>query len=527
MCKYIQANEESDEVLCQNIIDPPHIGTLSKQAHFDIIPSNMKTNDILVLDLYDANNVLQRQDAYGKDNLFNGHLIYSVDVSEVSENSAGVWSVVIRSVDENQDLVEISSFGFTVEYEETRPCNELEGEYYCCFPPLVCPKGNRIKEGVCSSGTCCNAQENCREPVQVTLKRQEINCEEAALHNCEKVVGPLYDYYEMHGPLDVSVVIRLKTRAESIRCFDKTDITIGYYDDANNIWIELPSDVIEVSNGVYEVSALTDYLGYIGVLKTKDCIEISCLESGGYQFTPTSGWVDIDETLRFKICGLVPGCDASRDGVCDKNCPKKMDPDCKQTSCSNRNDNCCLISKDEVCDPDCDKSADPDCCDKSKPGCCPGDITRSGYQGCDKSCGLADVACSALENGCTSEAGDCCRPADDGICDLDCSAPIGGGNPDPDCGAKTSSKGDSCNPETDGVCDTDCVFGVDADCMGGYVPYCGNGIRDSGETCECIEESCGSGCTYSCYTWWSGTKECAADVGYCYGSCSCPGDGGW
>lgn len=520
MCEHVQTN---GDVTCQGILDPPEIGTLDKEAYFDIMISGMTEDDIIVINLYNANEVLQRQDSFNPDILINNHLVYPVDVSKVYADEAGVWNLTIHAVDPDQNLVEIGFFKFTVEYEETQPCADFDKGYHCCEPPLICPRGNRITEGTCDLGTCCDAEENCQEPIKGKISRTEVNCADAGLANCERIAGSLYNY-SIHGPLDKSAVIELTVRDIEISCFDKTDIAIGYYDEANERWIELASYVTEVADGIYEVSALIDYLGYVGVIKTRDCVEISCT-AGGYQFEPTSGWVGIDETLKFKICGLVPGCDATEDGTCDENCPEGMDHDCTQTSCANTNDNCCLISKDDICDPDCDLVADPDCCNKSKEGCCPGDLQRSGSQSCDKNCGLADTACTALENGCTKEADDCCHPANDGTCDLDC-APIKphGGNPDPDCGEKNSTIGDSCNPVADGKCDLDCVFGVDADCIGGYIPYCGNGLCDGGETYELYEPECEPSQHLSCPRIFRTGTECAADCG-AY-DCTCEEAGG-
>lgn len=517
MCKSITVDPEETEVNCQNEIE--EVSTLDGYANFDTIISGMKGGDVIRVSVITPNGVTSDEQFYLINDLTaEKHLIYA---TSVSDKAGGAWKLLISVSYNNGPFEEASSKEFKIIEQTTAPCLDLDSNYFCCQSPLVCPGMSRVKEGVCGVGLCCKSAANCQEPIQMPLERELILCKEAGLQHCEKVVGALYNY-NVHGPLAKEVEIRLRVRDIEINCFDKTDIAIGYYDEINNEWVERPSYITEISKGIYKVSALIDYIGYIAVIKTSECVEISCT-FGGYQFEPTSGFADVGTNLKFKICGLVPGCDATRDNKCDQNCPQGIDPDCKQTSCSNTNDGCCLISKDNVCDPNCDINADPDCCDKTKDSCCPGDLQRSGSQNCDKNCGLADVACAALKNGCTSNADDCCYPAADATCDLDCVNKPDGGNPDPDCGGKTSKTGDSCNPIADGKCDFDCVFGVDADCVGGYVPFCGNGVCDSGEKCAtpgCEEGQVPTGCP-----WWQSGTECGADCGTCC-YCASPSDGG-
>jgi hypothetical protein len=129
------------------------------------------------------------------------------------------------------------------------------------------------------------------------------------------------------------------------------------------------------------------------------------------------------------------------------------DPTCK---CSNDKDDCCKGEDDLICDIDCLKTADPDCkgCALAANDCC---YDKSG-DGCDKDCipGV-DPDC---QDKCTIESDDCCSGKADSTCDPDCTE-----NSDTDCKGVCKTKGgDCCVPDVNGVCDPDCIPSEDPDC---------------------------------------------------------------
>ncbi len=321
----------------------------------------------------------------------------------------------------------------------------------------------------------------------------------------------LYNY-SIHGGIAPEQQAVIYFRMEDVDCYNKNDTAIAYYDEGNNKWAEKKTVIEKISEeGVYSAKAYINKLGYIALVRTDSCVPLQCTY-GGYRTSPVGGYVNEGEPISLEFCGMVSGCEAIKNNVCDKNCPEGIDPDC--STCTAEKDDCCLVSYDYKCDKDCAPYVDPDCCRKSDGQCCPGGEAYSDSADCDKNCDTSDLACT----GCTLQAGDCCDATSDGTCDPDCPKLSNGvGYLDVDCCAAngvsvTSAAGDCCYAGGDGACDCDCIIGVDPDCLNSP-GCCGNQFCSSGESpsscpsdCYCGDGTCSSGETCS---------SCLADCGEC------------
>lgn len=373
---------------------------------------------------------------------------------------------------------------FTINEEVSNLC-ETQG-FYCCPSSKVCLSA---KEGGCSAGFCCESEAKCVTFSPSYFSRREVtNCTEEGIKDCGKVLK-LYEY-DLHGKIAPPQTAVIYYRDVDVDCSDKTDIAIAYYDETVGAWAEKTTSIEETQvNDTYKATALIDNLGYIALIRTKECVPVLCAY-GGYTTDPISSRVNYNESITFELCGLLNGCDATKDGVCNKKCTSGVDFDCK--SCTSAQGDCCLISNDEKCDLDCASLVDPGCCDKSRELCCPGSQEQSGSAGCDKNCGTSDASCT----GCTTEKDNCCKPDSDSICDLDCPKLVNGiGYLDPDCCTANnipinSQMGNCCQPVCDGTCDFDCITGLDPDCYNSKCAYCGNGVCDGTESCASCPSDC-------------------------------------
>lgn len=416
---------------------------------------------------------------------------------------------------------EIGSSSFVIVEDVSGMC-EPQG-FYCCPSPKICISA---QDGICSSGACCKDETKCvtYSPYGDYFSRREItNCEEETdigggnLKGCQRVVK-LYEY-NIHGMISPSQTGVIYYRGVDVDCSDKTDVTIAYYEEETKTWIEKVTHVEKAATGdSYKATALLDYLGYVALIRTDECVPMLCTY-GGYRTKPIGGYVNFGETITFELCGITSGCEATKNGVCNQKCIDGIDLDCKE--CTSAKGDCCLISYDGVCDLDCGPDVDPDCCIKPNKLCCPGSIEISGYSGCDKNCDTSDGYCS----GCTPAGGDCCKADSDGVCDPDCPKLSNGvGYLDIDCCisngiSATNNQGDCCNAEQDGVCDCDCIAGLDVDCVISK-DCCGNNLCSAKEG----PGSCSIDCSYGDGICSPG-EDCSNSPHDC-GECPPPSDGG-
>jgi len=373
---------------------------------------------------------------------------------------------------------------FTIEPDLSETCEAQDGT--CCPSGYVCVSP---KEGTCDSGTCCEEPTDCTTFSAFELQRREVtNCEKEGLVNCSRVVK-LYEY-SIHGVISPEQIAVITYRGIDVDCYDKDDVKIAYYDDDKDDFIDRGTYIEEIGEGIYEASALISRLGYVALVRSKECVPMDCSSYGGYKTDPHTGYVNAGNDIEFEICGMVKECVPSAGDECDKQCPG-TDPDCD--TCTSNSGDCCSISYDEVCDKDCAEGVDPDCCNKDGPLCCPGDSKRTGSEGCDKNCGTSDESCSD----CTSSPDDCCHGEKDGVCDSDCPQNLKGVFADIDCCEQTKGvtatkqSGDCCLPACDDVCDLDCMPGIDRDCYS-LCHYCGDGSCYGGESSDTCPQDCGA-----------------------------------
>lgn len=426
----------------------------------------------------------------------------------------GEYTVKIN-INSNGVASEVVSDKFIIEEDVSDMC-EPQG-LYCCPSTKVCLSA---QEGICDSGACCESEAKCvAYSSSYFIRREVTNCDTetmpdgSKLQDCKKILR-LYAY-NLHGRIEPPQTGVIYFRGIDVDCTDKKDVAIAYYDEGTGTWVEKVTKVEKTdASGSYKATALLDHLGYIALVRTSQCVPMFCTY-GGYRTKPVGGYVNFGEAITFKLCGMINGCDATKDGTCNKKCSDSVDLDCT-TECTSQKGDCCLISYDGVCDLDCGPDMDPDCCVKPNDLCCPGDKDSSGYSGCDKNCDTSDTKCSA----CSSSEGDCCNPASGDGCDPDCPKLGNGvGYLDPDCcigqGIPITSKyGDCCSDARDDACDFDCIAGLDLDCIftGGYCGdrkcsgdenpsncptdcYCGDTIcSDPYETCASCEVDCGKCC---------------------------------
>lgn len=423
----------------------------------------------------------------------------------------GEYTVKIN-IKSNGVSSEVVSDKFMIKEDLSDMC-ELQG-FYCCPSTKICLSA---QDGICDSGACCESEAKCVTYSSAYFSRREVtNCEEEGLRDCRKILR-LYEY-SLHGRIEPPQTGVIYFRGMDVDCTDKKDVAIAYYDEGTGTWIEKNTDVVKTDAlGSYKATALLDHLGYIALVRTSQCVPMLCTY-GGYRTKPVGGYVNFGEAITFKLCGMINGCDATKDGTCNKKCSDSVDLDC--TECTSQKGDCCLVSLDGVCDLDCGPDMDPDCCVKPNKLCCPGDESSSGYSGCDKNCDTSDTQCS----GCTPSGGDCCNPTSDSVCDPDCPK-LGNdvGYLDPDCCnekgiAITSKYGDCCSDARDDACDFDCIAGVDIDCIF-TSGYCGDRKCSGGED----PSSCSSDCYCGDYTCSTGENcaNCGVDCGKCCGNGAC------
>ena len=189
----------------------------------------------------------------------------------------------------------------------------------------------------------------------------------------------------------------------------------------------------------------------------------------------------------------------------------------------------------------CVCAGDPYCCAYGWDPLCVLEADAACGGGC---AGCGDGVCSDLE-GCEG------CPADCGGCELDCCGPgTGPGCNDPHCEGPVCAADDfCCETAWDEIC-----ADIAADLCQACQPQCGDGLCESGESCESCAADCGQCCagatggchhandTPGCDVEWCCAKVCDASVACCQGpwdeSCAeaagthcqtkldCPGGGG-
>jgi len=181
-------------------------------------------------------------------------------------------------------------------------------------------------------------------------------CDPNIFSNCEVIQKNIYNY-STHSALDSPQTISISYSSNEIKCHDKEDVNLAYYDENESKRVNLDSTISETKKDNYQISAETSYLGYIAII-SNDCVIANC-NFGAYGLRPFSGLVGINKEITFSFCGFVPKCNANKDGLCDVNCFQGIDPDCG--TCSPEASDCCLPSNDGICDIDCYEGVDIDC----------------------------------------------------------------------------------------------------------------------------------------------------------------------
>jgi len=386
-------------------------------------------------------------------------------------------------------------------------------------------------------GVCCSSTAECIDIETVSdapIIKEFLSwdkCDNGDYVGCENyILGHLY-YYDyapdVHIPLGrvdeddtVSDVIG-ETNFDSIECYDKSDIKLSWYNymDQNNepqvlknsFWMDSENQQLSFIGKSYRIQGDIGYIGLTGLFRNDECVETRCdfggvkLDTGLAWTTASTDAVDKKEEIGFDFCGIVHGCDASLDGICDEACAGYGlgDPDCERKCpitdpkeynecCTNGDDGdngCCLISNDNVTDPDCAPDVGVDVtCNKEDGFCCPAHDSEST---CDPACSALADDCSS----CTNAEGNCCAPFEavewkakgnwpgkatkyelDGVCDPDCGMLSSG--------KATSNPGDGCLSEEDGRCDSDCIEGADIECIGCGVSEYNCCLPDGNDGCD-------------------------------------------
>lgn len=229
----------------------------------------------------------------------------------------------------------------------------------------------------------------------------------------------------------------------SVSCIDPQSITIGYYDAANG-WTPIAGPTVSLidtgrknsqGNPIYKLNVkvtvpglLKGHAATLAVMEDPEtCVYSTCAEGRGALILPR-GNPRLNQKINFVVCNATPLCEATKDGTCDRQCLKNLDPDCSG-ACTNSAGNCCQPSVDGTVDPDCgtfevtygsefkiNKGTDHDSnvCIKT-----PMDQTCCLYgTGCDNNCYTYQDNCAGKT--CTQTAGydpnnpgtinDCCNP---------------------------------------------------------------------------------------------------------------------
>jgi len=206
------------------------------------------------------------------------------------------------------------------------------------------------------------------------------NCEESGLKDCNLLLSPAYEYSieKKEGDAPSFIVFPhdgYLTRKE-IDCASLEAVTVAKYDKEQEKWRPLDeAEVIRDGGGVKIKAPIREPGIYAAIKKTAEigfkedlCIPLNCGEAGGFLTVPYSGKVKEGGKIALEFCGMIEGCNATRDGECSRACPEGVDPDCAGISCTPEEGDCCDLSLDGVCDPDCFKDyehnnfgPDPDC----------------------------------------------------------------------------------------------------------------------------------------------------------------------
>ena len=200
---------------------------------------------------------------------------------------------------------------------------------------------------------------------QDTINYEKIlDCKNSNFSDCSLVLSPIYKYEDLSsnfGEFTYQFPPDGSYNEEWNICNDKTDINLAKYDYDKKEWINLQSQII--INGTEKfITTQLDELGTFAIIKTNECaLESSC---NGISLIPQNGNVKIGEDINFNLCGIIPGCNPTEDGVCSNKCTQGVDPDCGE--CTANSGDCCLLSDDNLCDSDCGEF-DSDCAQKNSP----------------------------------------------------------------------------------------------------------------------------------------------------------------
>ncbi len=157
---------------------------------------------------------------------------------------------------------------------------------------------------------------------------------------------------------------------ELVNCEDPTQITVAKLVDGS--WqavteripkIEqmegsgLQVEVLIEEEGIYgvvqESVGIHKQLSAAGIDTGQDrCMPLDCGDFKAYSTDPYSGQVEAGNSISFKFCDMVPGCQAGADESCSSACLEGSDPNCPAL-CTNEPGDCCDPSLDNVCDEDC------------------------------------------------------------------------------------------------------------------------------------------------------------------------------
>ena len=249
--------------------------------------------------------------------------------------------------------------------------------------------------------------------------------------------------------------------------------------------------------------------------------EVSCLDDGDV-CTSTEYMGDPAtcdgrcEYPAITACGPAEGC-------CPPGCNETNDPDCDPV-CGNG-----VVETGEICDGNCPSCDDSDACTTDSmmgsPSTCNvicqhTDVTTCGpTEGCcpsmpDQCNALNDTDCAPVCGNGLQEPGETC----DGDCPTSCSdsdvctADVLSGSPST-CDVQCSFTTITTCGDAEGCCPSNCNANNDPDCS----PVCGNGVVESGETCDGnCPTSCtdGDACTTDTLTGSAGdcTAECVFDT---------------
>jgi len=243
-----------------------------------------------------------------------------------------------------------------------------------------------------------------------------------------------------------------------------------------------------------------------------------------------------------RISACTPG-----DGCCPTGCAATTDTDCS-ANCGNN-----VVESGETCDP---PDSCPSSCDDGN--ACTVDQLTGNAENCNVACSSSSISTCTPDDGCCPigcgsttdtdcsascgngvlEAGETCDPPDSCPSSCDdgnaCTVDQRTGSAQ-NCNVSCSSSSISTCVSDDGCCPTGCVAATDSDCS----VSCGNGVVESGETCDppdLCPTSCddGDACTrdqltgsaQNCNATCGNTRitACTSGDGCCPTGCSTPDD---